>query len=865
MQQGMKKIFSNVMLVAAAAVTFFSCQKQETIAPEVSEDVMLTFVSEKPSFDDETKTEWTGETVQWSAGDKISVAYTVEGTWQNANGNADSDAKLYKSDAMEQADVTGEFNVSASFKGTTEGSHVFYGVYPAPSSTDIPAAPVATLTVASSQNPKAASFDSAGDLMVGVSKECASRPASGDKISLLWERLVAHAVITLKDINGIASEEEIKKITLTAQDGANLVGQQKVNLITKEVVCDNGQSNVLNLAGGNLSIVDGDVTFWACVLPETVTALKVEVETDKADYVRDITGISKEFEKNKRNVLAINMSTATRTAKVVDNSVVTDVLTRATTDITGTSYSDWSGKTLLSGAVYAGQSAGGNDAIQLRSNNSNSGVITTASGGNAKKVAVIWNSNTTSGRTLNVYGNTVAYSAPTDLYASSKQGTLIGTIVCGTSTELVIDGDYAYIGMRSSSGAMYLDKIEIDWKPDTAPKIVIAGETSKEISFNGGEVTFDYVLKNLDGETLNCTVSDAEMLTANAADGVLTVTVAENAGEAREGTITLSCGDAESVVLTVSQDEYVDLSVITPITVKEFCELSDGEAIYELTGIITSIYQAYDSQYGNISFRISDGTGEVLIFRLSCEGITDPANTITVGDEITVQGTKTTYNTSPQMNAGGVIVSHKDACAAPVITCADNTVTITAEDGATIYYTTDGGEPSTSSAAKYESAFEITETVTVKAIAVAEGKVQSVVASKACAYVNPDAEQPAVKEYTFTITKAEFNSTSYAANNNEKTSTAKAEDGSTIEVKWTSYQVMNQNSTMQWQKSKGYIYNITDLGTIKSVNIAVTAGTFTQYINNTQQPTSDGVGGYFQIKVGSATGKVDSITVTFEK
>ena len=121
------------------------------------------------------------------------------------------------------------------------------------------------------------------------------------------------------------------------------------------------------------------------------------------------------------------------------------------------------------------------------------------------------------------------------------------------------------------------------------------------------------------------------------------------------------------------------------------------------------------------------------------------------------------------------------------------------------------------------------------------------------------------KTYTFTITKADFNMTSYAANNNEKTSTATASDGTTMEVKWTSYQVMQQNSTMQWQKSKGYIFNSTDLGTINSVEIDDTAGTFTTYINSSKQPTSNGTGGYFQIKVGGATGKVNSIKVTFTK
>ena len=101
------------------------------------------------------------------------------------------------------------------------------------------------------------------------------------------------------------------------------------------------------------------------------------------------------------------------------------------------------------------------------------------------------------------------------------------------------------------------------------------------------------------------------------------------------------------------------------------------------------------------------------------------------------------------------------------------------------------------------------------------------------------------KTYTFIITKADFNSTSYAANNNEKTSTATALDGTEMEVKWTSYQVMNQSNTMQWQKSKGYIYNTTDLGTIDEITIKSSAGTFTTYKGSSQKHTSNGTGGYF--------------------
>lgn len=143
----------------------------------------------------------------------------------------------------------------------------------------------------------------------------------------------------------------------------------------------------------------------------------------------------------------------------------TDVLNLSTTGVTegSTTYDDWSEKTATSTAVYAGNSAGGNSSIQLRSNYSNSGVVTTTSGGNATKVAVDWNSNTANGRTLNVYGSTSAYTAASDLYNDEKKGTLIGTIVCGTSTELDITEDYPYIGLRSASGAMYLSSISITY------------------------------------------------------------------------------------------------------------------------------------------------------------------------------------------------------------------------------------------------------------------------------------------------------------------------------------------------------------------------------------------------------------------
>lgn len=145
-------------------------------------------------------------------------------------------------------------------------------------------------------------------------------------------------------------------------------------------------------------------------------------------------------------------------------TTLTDVLDRALTEVTGSTYTDWSGKKSNTDAVYAGNSAGSNNSIQLRSKNSNSGIITTASGGNVKKIVVTWNSSTLEGRTLNIYGSNTAYSSPADLYDTSKQGELLGTLVYGTSTELTVTGDYAFFGIRSAADAQYLEKVEITWE-----------------------------------------------------------------------------------------------------------------------------------------------------------------------------------------------------------------------------------------------------------------------------------------------------------------------------------------------------------------------------------------------------------------
>ena len=149
-------------------------------------------------------------------------------------------------------------------------------------------------------------------------------------------------------------------------------------------------------------------------------------------------------------------------------NVAIDTLDRAATGISaGNSYKNWSDISDSSNARYAGNSFADNEnSIQIRKSTGSqakSAIISTTSGGNIRKVSVVWGSGNGAGRTLNIYGKNTAYTNVSDLYDNSTYGTLLGTIVYGTSTELFISSNYAYVGIVPSTGAAYLDSITFQW------------------------------------------------------------------------------------------------------------------------------------------------------------------------------------------------------------------------------------------------------------------------------------------------------------------------------------------------------------------------------------------------------------------
>ena len=329
-----------------------------------------------------------------------------------------------------------------------------------------------------------------------------------------------------------------------------------------------------------------------------------------------------------------NLVTVNQAAYVAPSQEVTDVLNLAFTGVSGTSYDNWSDKTGTSGAVYAGNSAGGNDAIQLRSNSSNSGIVSTTSGGKITKVVVTWNSNTNNDRTLNVYGSNTAYTSPTELYGSNIVGELIGTIVKGTSTELTITDEYAYIGLRSASGAMYLDEIDITWSTGpAAPSITVApteinidaDEHIEELSVAVANISsidvdsFSVDYCNLDGSEIEGdkpNIIDDYEFTANQQDEgyTLTITFNANTGEARTAyfKVIYELGENDNVhsnVITVNQEAYV--APVASITIAP-AEVADVPAAGDVPEHTVTIANMTISSTDEFEFVYCDAEGNIL-------------------------------------------------------------------------------------------------------------------------------------------------------------------------------------------------------------------------------------------------------------
>ena len=131
---------------------------------------------------------------------------------------------------------------------------------------------------------------------------------------------------------------------------------------------------------------------------------------------------------------------------------------------------------------------------------------------------------------------------------------------------------------------------------------------------------------------------------------------------------------------------------------------------------------------------------------------------VTDGTYVYANAVKDNFNNAGWSSFGWIYLSNY-TCNQPTITIkADTTVVMSANEGATIYYTLDGTEPSASST-KYTAEFKLTHNVDIRAIAMEEGKIPSSVRERTYNGFYTASPEFSVDGVKMTITSATPNAT----------------------------------------------------------------------------------------------------------
>ena len=619
-----KAMKKSLFTLSAAFLALVACNKEISEVPIIEEpqviepeSAVLTFTSERPQIEVDTKTAWDSgsSSIVWSTGDRIRVGYTLDGTWMAAAGAADlsSDpkvpAKFYSSNNVsidaEHAN-SGTFTVPGNYTNSPSGSAVFYGIYPSTcTDTDSNYAPSLTVVIPTSQTPGANTFDKSADIMVG-STEAVTLSGSfpGTPLALEWNRIVAHADITFKNL-AISGDTEVDKITLAFNSEAKVVGTIYLNVTDGTVTTTGSTTNQIEIEGDNLSISGSTIEAWACVLPVAFTSVDVTVKTDVATYTRSITGISKTFKKNARNTLGINMASATRTlnTNLIDNGNY--VLAAK------------SGSTYYAISSSANGSSARRDRTEITTDgfdpdNYSAGSPYTAANN------LIWTlSNVTGGVKINLVGDTDSYMqygsntlplGSTGATFAVAEGTETGTFTFANSSKYISMNDTYGFGCYSSGS--YIKDIYVI--PATGTPTITFAETSKNVAADATSVTFTYSTVFLASSPTVTVTSDAGSAVSSTAisDGTLTVNLNTNSTSSpKTVTLTVSATGASDVVLTIMQAGVVpDASNGDVLWAEAFTGFSNN-AVPSASNASTTVYGS-----GSVTYACTDGGSTTKIY-----------------------------------------------------------------------------------------------------------------------------------------------------------------------------------------------------------------------------------------------------------
>ena len=282
------------VIAALSAIACLSCVKE--VAPVENCLSGATLVLSSEAQDGVVKTNWDGEGIKWSIGDKIAMVYNDNGKWSS---------QTFVSDSFTEVGSKAQFSVRTDLEVGYKSTIKYYAVYPSDAARDFSAAPQLEVAVPITQTPSPESYHSAADLMYGYAIESVSK-VSKSPIPIFWRRLVAHADITVS-LPELRQTETITGINF--QVDAQVTGTYTMDVATGNLQAKSPSGQIIvNIK--NLTVEDGKLRVWLGMLPAKVTTLTATLTTDRAKYVKTFSSCNLDFQANKRNILNVDMTNA---------------------------------------------------------------------------------------------------------------------------------------------------------------------------------------------------------------------------------------------------------------------------------------------------------------------------------------------------------------------------------------------------------------------------------------------------------------------------------------------------------------------------------------------------------------------------
>lgn len=558
------KNFNKIFFAAvAAAFGLASCSQELTPVEKPQGNLVTVNFGAEASITCPTKATLTTEdeklfTSAWENGDALSVKYSFDyGASKETTATWSADKSCF------EAQMDGG-----------NGVWIYEALYPTPKE----------VSFGSERTQNGSNYNGKYDLMYGsATAEGADAGKTADGKNVVFE-MTRQTAVAYFHLTGTLDEEVVSAKLSVEGDGAYIsTSDVKANedyakgyVFTETEGVASKEINLTFDAG--TAPKASDFKLWFNVLPTIYTKMTLAVET--ANHTMTISRTAADmYEAGKLYKVVKAIPVEKWVKKGGDTpkpSVIEDVLTADKFTATGTTYKAFTGVKATSSAVYAGSTAkNSNGAIQLRSSGSKDGIVTTTSGGSATRVSVVWGKGNSSARTIDIYGKSTAYKAASDLYASETNiedpGTKIGSVVYGTSTELVIEGDYPYIGIRSNNGALYLDSITITWggAKTATPEITIDKAGVVSISCATAGATIHYTVGDNPADP---TESDAVFSAVTLTDGqiIKAIAVAEgyqsSAVASKKYTVNVPEPKSYEWVLTTKSDAWTNNGCVTYFT-----------------------------------------------------------------------------------------------------------------------------------------------------------------------------------------------------------------------------------------------------------------------------------------------------------